>query len=109
MRICPFADWKKQLNNFNESTFFISNYQNNDYNKLPCTNGLQFGTSIDKLEILAFDQSKFKVVVNIYERYLQEILSDCVDLEILLKYSVLYRKINNQNGPSELQYQKVYC
>lgn len=91
LRICSIPIWKRELNN--EEYF---NYNSND-----CVNNLrlnssfdQFGVGLELIDDGYLELNSYKIRINYYEEFIEQLVSNCTTYEIMYKYSVYYKKID---------------
>ena len=108
IRICKLAQWKRNLIKTNSSNHIRFD------NELPCTNNLSVNSYVDQFGIAILKdnsnhsfETKYKLLINIYDDFLNELLLNCMHLEIMLKYSVRYRKIGNLTIENMTEFEQV--
>jgi hypothetical protein len=81
---------------------------------LPCTNNLSVNSFVDQFGIAFVKdnynnslETQYKLLINIYDDLLNELLLNCMHLEIMLKYSVRYREIDYFAFKNSHQFEKV--
>ena len=100
LRICPLADWKKEL--IKSSTSLYQNL-NLFYHGLSCINTLNIKSTLEQFGIallplpttIGHHQEFVSLMIQYYQEFVGQLVSNCVDYEMVFKYTVNFRKLNH--------------
>jgi hypothetical protein len=112
--------WKYDL--YNLYGFDISNINNNNNNnaKIECVNSLRINSTMEEfgigniIDTNTTDTTHYRVLIQFYKDFIDQLLTiECSSLEIMIKYTVEYRQIQEDFSTlnldsNDVYYEKVY-
>lgn len=115
MRICEMPKWKYDL--YNLYGFDISNINNNNNNnaKIECVNSLRINSTMEEfgigniIDTNKTDTIHYRVLIQFYKDFMDQLFTiECSSLEIMIKYTVEYRQIQEDFSTLNLDLADVY-
>lgn len=99
LRICSIPKWKDEINYENTSS------------RLNCVNNLNLNSSLDQFGIALVKRDNarmYKIRINYYKEFLEQLLDKCINYELMYKYSVNYAILDTiKNINKIIHYQKI--